>query len=49
LEEKIAHVPNEDIVKHLEEMGGKTYSINYISTIWKQHITKQIAKRAYLY
>lgn len=49
LEEKIDHVSNEDIVKHLEEMGGKTYSINYISTIWKQHITKQLVKQAYLW
>lgn len=49
LEEKIDHVSNEDIVRHLEEMGGKTYSINYISTIWKQHITKQLVKQAYLW
>ena len=48
LEEKINHVPNEQIVSDLEKMGGKTYSVNYISTIWKQHITKQIAKQAYL-
>lgn len=49
LEEKIDRVPNEQIVIDLEELGGKTYSINYISTIWKQHITKQIAKQAYLW
>lgn len=49
LEEKIDHVSNEDIVRHLEELGGKTYSINYISTIWKQHITKQLVKQAYLW
>ena len=48
LEEKINHVPNEQIVNDLLALGGKTYSINYISTIWKQHITKQIAKQAYL-
>lgn len=49
LEEKIDRVPNEDIVRHLEEIGGKSYSVNYISTIWKQHITKQIVKQAYLW
>ena len=49
LEEKIDHIPNEQIVRDLEYLGGKTYSINYISTIWKQHITKQIAKQAYLW
>lgn len=49
LEEKIYHVSNEQIVQDLERMGGKTYSINYISTIWKQHITKQIVKQAYLW
>ena len=36
-------------MKELEALGGKSYSINYISTIWKQHITKQIAKQAYLW
>ena len=49
LEEKIDHIPNEQIVRDLEYLGCKTYSINYISTIWKQHITKQIAKQAYLW
>ena len=42
LEEKIDHVPNEQIVRDLEYLGGKTYSINYISTM-------QIAKQAYLW
>lgn len=49
LEQKINHIPNETIMKNLELMGGKTYSVNYISTIWKQHISKQIAKQAYLW
>lgn len=49
LEEKINRVPNEQIVIDLEELGGKTYSINYISTIWKQHISKQLVKQAYLW
>lgn len=49
LDAKIAHVSNEDIVRELEKMGGKTYSVNYVSTIWKQHITKRMAKAAYLW
>ena len=49
LKEKINHIPNEQIVDDLIRLGGKSYSINYISTIWKQHITKQIAKQAYLW
>lgn len=48
LREKIRHTPNEDIVRKLEDLGGKTYSVNYISTIWKQHISKQIVRQAYL-
>ena len=49
LDAKIAHISNEDIVRELEKMGGKTYSVNYVSTIWKQHITKRMAKAAYLW
>ena len=49
LKEKINHVSNEQIVKDLEDLGGKSYSVNYISTIWKQHISKQIVKQAYLW
>jgi hypothetical protein len=49
LREKINHVSNEQIVKDLEDLGGKSYSVNYISTIWKQHISKQIVKQAYLW
>ena len=49
LERKINHVPNEKIVEELEATGSKTYSVNYISTIWKQHITKQLTKTAYLW
>lgn len=49
LKEKIRHTPNEDIVRQLEDLGGKTYSVNYISTIWKQHISKQIVRQAYLW
>lgn len=49
LEAKIAHVSNEDIVRELEKMGGKTYSINYVSTIWKQHIPKRLTKAAHLW
>lgn len=49
LEEKINHTSNEQIVRDLEDLGGKSYSVNYISTIWKQHISKQIVKQAYLW
>lgn len=46
---KINRVPNEDIVAELERLGYKAYSVNYISTIWKQHISKRIAKQARLW
>lgn len=46
---KIYKVPNEDIVKELESLGHKAYSVNYISTIWKQHISKRIARQANLW
>jgi glycerol dehydrogenase-like iron-containing ADH family enzyme len=46
---KIDRVPNEDIVKELSELGHKAYSVNYISTIWKQHLSKRIVKEAYLW
>ena len=46
---KIDKVPNEQIAKELLEISGRTYSVNYISTIWKQHITKLIVKYAYLW
>lgn len=46
---KIDRVPNETIVEELRQLGYKSYSVNYISTIWKQHISKRIAKHAYLY
>lgn len=31
------------------DINGRSYSVNYISTIWKQHISKQIVKYAYLW
>ena len=46
---KIDKIPNEQIAKELFDINGKSYSVNYISTIWKQHITKQIVKYAYLW
>lgn len=46
---KIDKIPNEQIAKELFDINGKTYSVNYISTIWKQHISKQIVKYAYLW
>lgn len=46
---KIDKIPNEQIVDELFKINGKTYSVNYISTIWKQHISKQIVKYAYLW
>lgn len=46
---KIDHVPNENIVAELEGLGYKAYSVNYVSTIWKQHISKRIAKQAELW
>lgn len=46
---KINRVPNEEIVKELAELGHKAYSVNYISTIWKQHLSKRIVKEAYLW
>lgn len=49
LERKMDKVPNEEIVRELEELGHKSYSINYISTIFKQHISKRIVKQAYLW
>ena len=49
LKRKIDKVPNEDIVKELESLGYKSYSVNYISTIFKQHISKRIVKMAYLW
>ena len=39
----------EDIVNELEALGYKAYSVNYISTIWKQHISKRIAQQSYLW
>ena len=46
---KIDKIPNEQIAKELYDINGKSYSVNYISTIWKQHISKQIVKYAYLW
>ncbi len=46
---KIDKIPNETIVDELRDIGGKYYSVNYISTIWKQQISKQIVKCAILY
>lgn len=46
---KIDKVPNEQIAQELFDINGKTYSVNYISTIWKQYITKQVVKYAYLW
>ena len=46
---KIDKVSNEEIAKELTEEFDKSYSVNYISTIWKQHITKRIAKQAGLH
>lgn len=46
---KIDKIPNEEIVKELESKGCKSYSVNYVSTIWKQHISKRIAKQAILW
>lgn len=46
---KIDKIPNEQIAKELFDINGKSYSVNYISTIWKQHISKQIVKYAYLW
>lgn len=46
---KIDKIPNEDIMNELQSLGGKTYSLNYISTVWKQHVTKKIVKHAYLW
>lgn len=46
---KIDKVPNEQIAEELLEINGKSYSVNYISTIWKQHISKQVVKYAYLW
>lgn len=46
---KIDKTPNEQIAKELYDINGKSYSVNYISTIWKQHISKQIVKYAYLW
>ncbi len=46
---KIDKIPNEQIADELYEINGKSYSVNYISTIWKQHISKQIVKYAYLW
>lgn len=49
LTRKINKVPNEEIVAELERMGHKSYSVNYISTIFKQHISKRITKQAILW
>ena len=46
---KIDKIPNEQIAQELFDINGKSYSVNYISTIWKQHISKQIVKYAYLW
>ena len=46
---KIDKISNEQIAKELYDINGKSYSVNYISTIWKQHISKQIVKYAYLW
>lgn len=46
---KIDKIPNEQIAEELLDINRKSYSVNYISTIWKQHITKQIVKYAYLW
>lgn len=49
LKRKIDKVPNEEIVKELGSLDHKSYSVNYISTIFKQHISKRICKMAYLW
>ena len=46
---KIDKIPNEQIAQELYDINGKSYSVNYISTIWKQHISKQVVKYAYLW
>lgn len=42
---KIDKVPNEVIAQELAAQG-KTFSVNYISTIFKQNISKEIAREA---
>lgn len=49
LEYKKNKVQNEIIRKRLEKDFGLTHSANYISTIWKQKICKEIAEAAQLH
>ena len=49
LEYKKNKIQNESIKKKLEKDFGLTHSANYISTIWKQKICKEIADAAQLH
>ena len=49
LEHKKARIQNEVIKEKLSKEFGLTYSANYISTIWKQKICKEISEAAKLH
>lgn len=46
LQKRIQHIPNDDIRWEINKKYGKTYSVNYISTIYHQKILPKIAKTA---
>ena len=48
LARKVLGFSNEEIVRELEDYYNRSYSINYISTIWKRSIAKAISKQAEL-
>jgi len=49
LARKVLGFSNEEIVRELENYYNRSYSINYISTIWKRSIAKAISKQAELW
>lgn len=46
LQMKINYVSNEDVAKQIYMKHDINYSVNYISTIFRQHIARDIARRA---
>lgn len=49
LDLKLAHEKNQDIASHINAKYHKTYTVNYISTIFKQRIVPQITAAAKLH
>ena len=43
---KIKEIPNKEIAELIQKTYGSTYSIEYISTLWRKKIPKIIAEQA---